>query len=53
MLEPAAWIPTEVKSSRLVVDEDGAHEGDGGQPPDESEIQETVIDLDELDAKPV
>lgn len=37
LLEPASWIPAEVESSRLVVDEDGEHEGKGGQPPNESE----------------
>ena len=43
LLEPASWIPAEVESSRLVVDEDGEHEGEGGQPPDESEIHNTRV----------
>ena len=36
LLEPASWVSTEVESSRLVVNEDGEHEGQGRQPPDES-----------------
>ena len=36
LLEPASWVSAEVESSRLVVDEDGEHEGNGRQPPDES-----------------
>ena len=43
LLEPASWIPAEVEPSRLVVDEDGEHEGKGGQPPDESEIHNTRV----------
>lgn len=38
LLQPAAGVAPQVQPSRLVIDEDGQAEGEGGQPPHESEI---------------
>ena len=45
LLEPAAWVSAQVESSRLVVDEDGEHEWNSRQPPDEFEREhsETLV----------